>query len=329
MVIVTELPVEILWSLLKECPRELRSVNKGFYRLHNELYRKRVLKLLDRVDENEFWNCTRRSLRAYVKSLDFLRKDSRLVVSIEGGIEFLDDSWYIIYNALLGPLKCENRLASLPVRDTLDYQKHIFTGHCIVPPEVPSNINAWFYIDDLDAARKLATLATEFRDSPYERYQTVSTIPNIVDFITETGVYCFNLGKLPRFEDRGFPTSLEVRLVERSMTPPHYFESPFLEFLGYDFNDYDPQSWLFFRIDSVFRTTVFNPYETMLAQSLVRFSDTFKPPEIKVELPPVEKGYFDMNHKAIRRFKYRYPGTRQNLQEEKTLHDWRTPRLKR
>lgn len=328
MLSVTELPVEILWSLLKECPRELRSVNKGFYRLHNELYRKRVMGLLSDVEKSEFWNCMFKPLQQYVKSLDFLRKNARVIVPAYDEEEYIDDSWYIIYNALLGPLKCENRFVSSPARDSLDYQKPIFTGHCVVPPEVPCCINAWFSIDDLDAARKLATLATEFRDSPYERYQTVSTIPNIADFITETGVYCFNLGRLPKVENRGFPTTLELRLVERSMTLPNYFESPYLEFLGYDFNNYDPHSWLFFRIDSVFRSTLFNPFETQLSESLVRLDGRFHLPR-EMDEPSTEAAcYFSTAHKAIRRFEYRYPRTKQDLKMEERLPDWRTPRLK-
>ncbi|QLL34831.1 hypothetical protein HG536_0H02060 [Torulaspora globosa] len=275
---MNELPVEILWSLLKECPRELRSVNKQFYRLHNEMYKRKVSRLLSEVEEREFWNSVLRPLQQYVKSLDFLRKNSRLIVSAEGGTECIDDSWYVIYNALLGPLKCENRLVNSPAGDSLDYQRPIFTGHCVVPPNVRCRINAWFYIDNLDAARKLATLVTEFRDSPYERYQTVSPVPYIADFVTEAGVYCFNLGRLPKIDSQTFPATLELRLVERSMTLPNYFESPSLEFLGYDFNNYDRRPWLFFRIDRIFKSTLFNPFETQLSESLVRFDGRFQLP---------------------------------------------------
>lgn len=320
---MNELPVEILWSLLKECPRELRSVNRRFYLLHNELYKRKVSRLLSGV-EREFWNCVLRPLQQYVRSLDFLREKARLIV--DGGTEWKDDSWYIIYNALLGPLKCENRFPGSFAGDLLDYQRPIFTGYCVVTPNVPCRINAWFYIDNLDAARKLATLVTEFRDSPYDRYQTVSTVPNVADFITETGIYCFNLGKLPKISGQTFPTILELRLVERSMTLPNYFESPFLQFLGYDFNNYGRDSWLFFRIDSIFKSTLFNPFETQLSESLVRFDGRFQLAE-KLQEPPEMKSYFNVDKRAIRRFLYRFPGTKQDLRQEESLPDWRAPRL--
>ncbi|QLQ81948.1 hypothetical protein HG537_0G02020 [Torulaspora globosa] len=326
MLLLDELPEEILSRLLKECPSELRSVSKGFYRLHNELYKRKVLGLLSDVEEKQFWNCLLRPLQQYVRSLDFLREKARLIVSVDGGIEWIDDSWYIIYNALMGPLKCENRFVRSPARDSLDYQRPIFTGHCVVPRNVPCRINAWFYIDNLEAARKLSTLATEFRDSPYERYETVGTVPNIADFITETGVYCFNLGRLPKIDGQTFPTTLELRLVERSMTLPDYYESPLLEFLGYDFNNYGSNSWLFFRIETVFKSTVFNPFETQLSESLVRFDGRFQLPE-KMPESIEGKNYFNPDSKALRRFLYRFPRTKLDSRREQDLPDWRAPRL--
>lgn len=158
---MVDLPTEIVWELLELCPRELRAVNKRFYLLHNELYREKTLDLIPRVPEEnqEFWDVVKGPVVDYVKSLEFLRGNARKIGRLLGE-EYVDDSWYIIYNAILGRLKCGNHFA---VRDSLDYHKPIYTGSCVVPPGESCPINAWFHIDDLDAARKLGTLVTEFR----------------------------------------------------------------------------------------------------------------------------------------------------------------------
>lgn len=326
---MVDLPTEIVWELLELCPRELRAVNKRFYLLHNELYREKALDLIPRVPEEnqEFWDVVKGPVVDYVKSLEFLRGNARKIGRLLGE-EYVDDSWYIIYNAILGRLKCGNHFAD--VRDSLDYHKPIYTGSCVVPPGESCPINAWFHIDDLDAARKLGTLVTEFRGWPYENYHQASTVPNIADFIKETGVYCFNLGILPKMEGRNLPVSIELRLVERSMAPPDYFEKPQLNFLGYDFRDYDPKNkWLFFRIDKSFKTTIFNPYETLLSESLVKWDGKFDVPSHFERPQKSTTGYFDPSVKAVRKFMYRYPKSKQNLELEKVLPDWRAPRLRR
>lgn len=328
MLAVVDLPTEIVWGLLELCPRELRGVNRRFYLLHNELYREKAASLVVGSAERreKFWSVVRGPMVDYVRSLDFLRGSARRIAGLQGE-EYVDDSWYIIYNALLGPLRCGNHAGS--VRDSLDYHKPIFSGGCVVSPGQSCAVNAWFYIDDLEAARKLATLVTEFRGWPYENYSQLSTVLNIADFIKKTGLYCFRLGRLPKMEGRTTPVSMELRLVERSMTPPDYFEKPQLEFLGYDFNDYDSTNkWLFFRVDSAFRNTVFNPYETMLCESLVKWDGKFDLPSHCGNLPDVSPGYFDPDVKAVREFTYRYPKSTQNMEAEKHMPDWRAPRLR-
>lgn len=327
MLSVVDLPTEIVWGLLEQCPKELRAVNRRFYLLHNEMYREKAMKLVSvgLEDQERFWECVKEFVIAFVKSLDFLREKARRIGCLQGE-EYLDDSWYIIYNALLGPLRCGNHRGD--IRDSLDYNKPVFTGGCVVPPGESYPINAWFYIDDLNAARKLNTLVTEFRGWPYESYQQVSCVPKIADFIKETGVYCFNLGRLPKVEGR-HPITLELRLMERTMTPPGYFEKPHLSFLGYDFNSYDTKKkWLFFRVNTAFRTTIFNPYESMLSEALVRWDGRFDiPSHCSAPKDPVPR-YFDPDVKAERVFTYRYPKSTQDREQEKTLPDWRAPRLR-
>lgn len=357
----TDLPIEILLKLQLECPRELRSVNKQFYRLHNDLYKEKTLRWLLPAEHERvlFWKHVKKPVIKYVESLDFLRKPARLIV--EGladdtlsFCEYIEDSWYIIYNALNGPLKCWNHSMLIQDRDSLDYHKPIFAGNFTLPYSYFHSaknhrvcINAWFCIDNLYAASKLPGFVTEVRKSQYANYQARSAPPNISDFIKRTGVYCFNLGEFssddcePEEEESTLgnkPSYLpfEIRLVERSMAPPTYFENSDLTFLGYDFNNYDKSKpWLFFHIDKKFKSTIFNPYEQHLSESLVRLTNAFpftqsKDEEFfkKIENVTDIKPYFDEDSKAIRHFAYKYPKDQQDLQREERLPDWRAPHLK-
>lgn len=358
---LTDLPIEILWKLQLECPRELRSLNRQFYRMHNDLYKERMLRWLPPTENErgQFWKSLKKPIAKYVESLDFLRKPARLIVECladdsVGFCEFIEDSWYVVYNALNGPLKCWNHSMLLQDRDSLDYHKPIFTGNFTLPYSYFHSkknhrvfINAWFYIDNLYAASKLPGLVTEVRNSQYANYEARSTSANISDFIKETGIYCFNLGEFSRnnceTEVEISPSGnklpylpFEIRLVERSMAPPTYFENSDLIFLGYDFNSYDKKKpWLFFHIEKKFKSTICNPYEQHLSESLVRLTNAFpfthsKDEEFfkKIENLKDIKPYFDEDCKAIRKFAYKYPKDHQDLQREETLPDWRAPHLR-
>ncbi|GAV51852.1 hypothetical protein ZYGR_0AF03230 [Zygosaccharomyces rouxii] len=349
-----EFPAEILWKLLLACPLELRLVNRNFYHLHNELYREKSLQIVDAIDEEErFWNELKNPIIAYIKSLDFLRKDARLVYrTSKGAQEFIDDSWFIIYNALSYPLKCWNNPA-LCERDSLDLQKPIYMGKCVVPVDYHDGIistktgrniplNAWFYIDKPVAASKLPGFVTEVRQSQYGVYKKRSTQGNIADFIKEKGVYCFNLGYLPDIflDTHGqninghYLCPLEIRLMEVGMAPPTYFENAEITFLGYDFNSYgDDKPWILFKCDPGFEASIFNPFESYLTESLAKFTGAF--PFSHIDWPsqtdnvgrePI-KPYFDPNQKAMRKFLYRFPRTQQDRGKEWTAADWRAPHL--
>lgn len=341
-----DFPIEILWKLLAECPQELRSVNRRFYYLHNELYKEHVMQSVE-VKEEKFWITVGPCIASYVKSLDFLRKDSRLMV--KGEQEYISDSWYIIYNALSYPLKCWNNPA-LCERDSLDYQKPIYSGKCVVPAICRDGIvrtktgthislNAWFYIENPFAATKIPGLVTEVRQSQYGSYKKRSTQGNVADFVKEPGVYCFHLGTLPdiylgdqELANGSFLCPFELRLVEVGMAPPTYFENSGITFLGYDFNGYGcSDAWIMFRIDPEFVSSIFNPYESYLASCLAQYTGAF--PFSNVDFPSHEdseetiKPYYDPTKRATRKFTYRYPRTRQDWEKEQRAADWRAPHL--
>lgn len=347
-----QFPLEILWKLLLACPRELRLVNRKFYQLHNELHREKSMKIVSAVDEGgRFWKELEGPIAAYVKSLDFLRKRARLVCrSWRDGREYIDDSWLIIYNALSFPLRCWNNPA-LCERDPLDMQKPIYAGRCVVPMNYQKGIistktedniplNAWFLIDKPMAASKIPGFVTEIRQSQYGAYRKRSTQGNVADFIKEKGVYCFNLGTLPDVYVNNqehdmhshYLCPFEIRLVEVGMAPPTYFETSEITFLGYDFNRYGrDKQWILFRCDRDFASSIFNPFESYLAEKLAEFTGAFpfshfdSPSEVSAEGSIVP--YFNPNQRAIRRFIYRYPRVEQDWNKEWGVADWRAPHL--
>lgn len=348
-----QFPLEILWKLLLLCPLELRLVNRTFYHLHNELYREKTLQIVRTVDKGgRFWNELRDPIVTYIKSLDFLRKDARLAYRMSRFTkEFVDDSWFLVYNALSSPLKCWNNPA-VSSRDSLDMQRPIYAGECVVPVDYHNGhirtktrrnipINAWFFIDKPTAASKIPGLVTEVRQSQYSAYKKRSTQGNIADFIKEKGVYCFNLGSLPNIcldtQDQNFSghcfCPFEIRLMEVGMAPPTYFENSEITFLGYDFNNYSSdQPWMFFRCNQDFEGSIFNPFESYLAQSLAKFTGAFPFNHIDYSSDTIDtrkpiKPYFDPSQKAIRNFIYRYPKVQQDLDKEWTAADWRAPHL--
>lgn len=340
------LPPEILWKLLVACPHELRCVNRTFYHLHNELYREHVMKLLN-AGEQRFWNELKEHIIAYIKSLDFLRKSSRLVIT--AGQEYIDDSWYIIYNALSYPLKCWNNPA-LCERDSLDFQKPIYAGKCVVPADccgcnVSSKIgrriplNAWFYIENAFAAAKIPRFVTEIRQSQYGSYNRRSIQGNVADFVKEAGVYCFSLGTLPDIcvvdqapVNGTYFCPFELRLVGVGLAPPTYFENSGITFLGYDFNNYESSKpWIMFRVGAEFASSIFNPFESLLSSCLAKYTGAF--PFSSIERPSQDtceetiKPYFDTEKRAIREFVYRYPRVQQDWDKEWKAADWRAPHL--
>lgn len=341
MITITDLPTEILLKLLGEC-RILKSVCKQFYRLNNEEYRERTLSWLSCGTVNEykwFWDCCEEDVRNYVESLDFLRQDARRIVKTD--LPYIEDSWEVIYRTLNSTLNCRNNSDLMRSVDSLDFHRPIFTGRSTLPyfgenSQIP--INAWFHVKSLEGTFKLATLVTEIRISPYDKYKTTSMPANIRDFINEPGIYCFNMGKVPKFdisESTAKPpiVPFEIRLMERSMTPPSYFEHSDLIFLGYDFVQYDKfKPWLFFCIDEEFKNTIFNPLETCLSESFVKFTRTFRHSNNlqlkKISMQNDFEPYFNEKSKAIRYFNYKYPKDRPDLEKEKRLPDWRAPHLK-
>ncbi|CAR25851.1 hypothetical protein ZYGR_0A04230 [Zygosaccharomyces rouxii] len=349
-----QFPLEILWKLLLACPLELRLVNRKFYHLHNELYREKTLQIVDTVDEEErFWSELKNPIASYIKSLDFLRKDARMIYRTSKDTqEFIDDSWFIIYSALSCPLKCWNSPA-LCERDSLDMQKPIYAGECVVPVDCHDGIistktgrsiplNAWFFIDKPIAASKVPGFVTEIRQSQYGAYKKRSTQGNVADFIKERGVYCFNLGDLPDIflnnQDHKinghYFCPFEIRLVEVGMAPPTYFENSEITFLGYDFNSYGfGKPWILFKCDRDFEASIFNPFESYLAESLAKFTGAFPFSHIDWPSQTADTGeesiepYFDPNQRAMRHFVYRFPRAQQDWNKERTVADWRAPHL--
>ncbi|QLG73967.1 hypothetical protein HG535_0F04790 [Zygotorulaspora mrakii] len=340
MLSVTDLPVEILLEIVGECPTS-KGVSRQFYRLNNELYREKTLGLLRSTtsleDCNRFWECCEDDIRNYMKSLNFLRKDARKIVSTS--LPFIEDSWQLIFNILNCTLNCMNISNLTRSLDSLDYHRPIFVGRSTFPyssndTKIP--INGWFHIRSLEGTFRLATLVTEIRISPYDKYRTISMPTNIRDFIKEPGIYCFNMGNVPKFElsDAAVKPLLvpfEIRLVERAMTPPTYFEHSDLIFLGYDFVSYERNKpWIFFHIDEEYKDAIFNPLETSLSKSLVKFTKKFRNSDTNqknISVKPNIEPYFDLDSRPTRYFNWKYPKDRSDFYREKMLPDWRAPHL--
>lgn len=94
------LPIEITLRIIDQYPCQIRTLNTYYHRLVNDIYYSKCEPYLVRLSYE-----TKNALISYVRSMDSWRKESRKLLATDrlplGNHEYLNDSWFIIYNILI------------------------------------------------------------------------------------------------------------------------------------------------------------------------------------------------------------------------------------
>lgn len=355
-----DLPLEIHLSLLEYVPNELRAVNKYFYVLHNHSYKEKSLAWI--AEDNYIWAVVKHSLCLYVKSLDPLRQHAREIIqeTKEPGFnvplcmtKYIADSWYIVYNALQYPGKIinmgwdkytksqdSNGSDSTSNFNSRPKERTLMQSLTALPvnfwsrrKDEPTPVNVWFYVKNAHVARYIPKIITEIGICNYGPKQIVASAGYINELITSEGIYCVNLGHLPRLYDEqifeGTGTThlpLELKAIDR--TDSDVCINGDLVLLGYDFIPYQiSKPWLLFRIEPV------NSIEAIFNYSECSFSYQFAwslaclQSEEKISFPRdtiIGHGLPYKPSKLIRIFVYKHPEQKQDLGQEIALPNWNT-----
>ncbi|EJS42685.1 YLR224W [Saccharomyces arboricola H-6] len=360
-----DLPLEIHLSLLEHVPNELRAVNRYFYVLHNHSYREKSLAWIS--EDNDIWALIKGSLCLYIKSLDSLRQYARQIIkdTIEPGpdvplclTKYIADSWYIVYNALQYPGKIINnewdKLSQNQDTSLVDTnnsfsnrpkERILMQSLTALPVDFwsrrkdePTPVNVWFYVKNAHVARYIQKIITEIGICNYGPRQIVASAGYINELITSEGIYCINLGHLPRLYDEqifeGTGTThlpLELKTIDR--TDSDVCINGDLVLLGYDFIPYQiSKPWLLFRVENKSGIdTIFNYSECSFSYEFA-WSLACLQSEERIEFPKdtiSRHGSLYKPSKLIRNFVYKHPEQKQDLGQETALPNWNTPYLRR
>ncbi|CAI1588576.1 hypothetical protein SEUBUCD646_0L02810 [Saccharomyces eubayanus] len=360
-----DLPLEIHLSLLEYVPIELRAVNKYFYVLHNYSYKEKSLAWIP--EENDLWALIKPSLCQYINSLDPLRQYARQIIrnTVEPSpsvplsvTTFIADSWYIVYNTLRYPGKIINNgwdkfgknqdSAAVETNSSFNNrpkERTLMQSLTALPVDFwsrrkdePTPVNVWFYVKNAHVARYIPKVVTEIGICNYGPKQIVASAGYINELITSEGIYCINLGHLPRlyneqiFEGTGTThLPLELRTIDR--TDSDVCVNGDLVLLGYDFIPYEmTKPWLLFRIEQINGAeSIFNynecslSYEFAWGLACLQSDENIKFPKDRIS----RRNFSYKPFKLIRTFVYKHPEQKQDLDREIALPNWNTPYLRR
>ncbi|KAL3232088.1 hypothetical protein RNJ44_04004 [Nakaseomyces bracarensis] len=248
-----DLPLEIVIRLLEDFPQQLRCLDTRLYEIHNELCRDLTMSKFDTLDDK-----TKVLLKRYIQGLDVWRGCSRTRLKNmclgPGFKEFVDDSWYILYNILV---KSKTR----PI-NYLSYNM----GHIKLKPNIlaksvsvvePGRYSLQLFIDirHISQIRYIPLVCTTIN-----RTYTFSATTNIHEIICSQyredmeGLYCIRLGNF-RVHKR------EVLDIESFLEENHplFSEARKIMILGYQIKEAKhTDEWLLYKLYEENAQPVFN-----------------------------------------------------------------------
>lgn len=301
MTALESLPDELLLYLMELCDKDIYNlgfVNRKFYLLHNILYRQKTIKLIPK--ENELWSKLLYPIGQYIQELDCLRLKSRLLYPYTSendlrdvehnyngqlnSIPYISDSWKYIYSLLVTIAPVYNFKDEV-FRGKDRHFRTLLRSQVMIPPgneNIPLNI--WVSIKETKYVKYITKIITELRSFDTGAVECLFLTDYLDEWIKEPGVYCINLGQIPReLLKKDYTMSMlgiracignDIRLDLDGK----------VELLGYDCHSYhNIDSWIFFKIDLQYEKNIFNEYICMISNT------------IKLSLLDKNSNYFNRN----------------------------------
>lgn len=305
------LPDEVLCQCLRFCDnKNVRVVNRRFYHVRNEWFKHRVLTIFPLG--HPVWETILTPLVKYIKELDPIRIKARqllLVCLLQSSpnfnsghshemetMEYIADSWEIIYSILKRPLPVYNFDSSLDtIYQTQRRDRHfqILSNNNIILPRLNQSnsqnnnklpVNVWIYIEDVHYSRYINKIITEFSSYETNEVEVFFFGTYLHEWIKEPGVYCIKLGDIPQ------------RFITPHNTKNSY--SPFkistyignevnwsfnnrLKILGYSFDIFSPSNqWIFFKLPLIGENCVLNKWASIISTLIANYYIAQKEPKI-------------------------------------------------
>lgn len=249
-----DLPLEIIIQLFDEYPQQVRCLDTRLYEIHNEICRDLTKFSFDALDGQ-----TGDLLKRYVQSLDPWRQYSRLrlkkIYGDTGFKEYIDDSWYILYNILV---KSRTRPINYLLYDIgmFNLSPSVLAKSISVVEPGRYSLQLFIDIQDISQIRYIPLIC-----STINRTYTFSATTNIHEIICSQyredmeGIYCIRLGNF-RVHNR------QVLDIESFLEEDHplFSQARELKILGYQIKEAKhTDEWLLYKLcDNDDRYPVFN-----------------------------------------------------------------------
>ncbi|CCF59587.1 hypothetical protein KAFR_0H01770 [Kazachstania africana CBS 2517] len=280
---LASLPDDVLGRIVSSTGRAFCGVSKRLYRIHNEIYRHKILQLFE-VD-HPIWDYVIEPLEEYLQDLDPLRKPARCLLSNGlsqncnydlGKFRSISHSWHIVYSVLLSinPIRNIRLLRTEPFHESL-----IALPYHLPLGRVPFNV--WIALHgsvERNTIRDTITLLKSTQSTCKEEFFMVSYIE---DWIKEPGLYCIRLGYITQSLINScrkrhceyLPFIINTSLANYD-TSKDKIEN--VELVGYDFGNYSHINagtpWIFMQTEVKYKNYICTSSQTVLNAKLYEFS---------------------------------------------------------
>lgn len=274
---LTDLPLDILLSIVSLTGRDLCGVSRLFMSLYNEFYKHKTLNLIS--SENPRWLILQKPLEEAISRLDIYRKPIRNLLYNNNNInrikpdeiqskdqsrslldEYIIDSWYIVYSLLesFPFVKNYNIFDKIQEDEPIMHSTRFCFPQKKILKESGAPINMWLSITDTSYLYPIRNIITNvFAVDNMRIEEEYSPLAEICDWIKEPGVYCIRLATMGTScmnlfrspTDRPF---LMLKLVASLTGGYDWNKASSIKLLGYNFESYVTQlkqPWLFFRLN--------------------------------------------------------------------------------
>ncbi|CAL9732748.1 hypothetical protein MOUN0_O05028 [Monosporozyma unispora] len=309
------LPDEVLCHCLKFCDnKNIRIIDRRFYYLRNEWFKHKVLTIFPLG--HPIWDTILTPLIQYIKELDSIRNKARLLLysstnynkryhSMEC-MEYISDSWEIIYSILKRPLPLynfENGVNSRYQIQRRDRHFQILSDNNVTLPKLtPTEVtnitqgrnklplNIWIYIEDIKYASYVSKIITEFSSYETNELEMFFFGCYLHEWIKEPGVYCIKLGDIPnRFITSTANGNLYTPIKISSYIGNEVnwnFENK-LKILGYSFDNFSPYyQWIFFKLPLNGENCVLNKWGSIISTLIAQYYIKEHQPTTTSSSPP-------------------------------------------
>lgn len=293
------LPDDIIGFCLKYCDsRNTRIINRRFYCIRNEWFKHKVLAIFPLG--HHIWHIILFPLIQYVKELDSIRRDARLLLysmdrktskqyhaKLERS-EYICDSWEIIYSILKRPLPLFNfnNMVENAQHNRRDRHFQLLSDNDIVLPTVIQSkkipLNIWIYIEDVQYARYMNKIITELYSYETHSWEDFFFGCYLHEWIKAPGVYCIKLGNIPekfiKIQSKDSTRSniktpfLPIKVCSYIGNEINWNFQDKLKILGYSFDNFNPEyQWIYFQLPLTGEKCVINKWETIISTLLAKY----------------------------------------------------------